>query len=397
LRIVVHDYAGHPFQFDLSRELARRGHTVAHMYFAGDPGPKGETARLIDDPESLSIVPVDIGRPNSKSDFASRWANDRAYGRAVTPKIEGFRPDVVISGNTPLDPQAAILGASRRSGAAFVSWVQDLYSLAIRALVGRRWAGAGALLAAGYERLERRILKGSDGIVVISDDFREPLGRLVGGDGCVETIPNWAAIGALPLRPKANPWADLLGLTDKFVFLYSGTLALKHNPHRLADLAGAFAHDPQVSVVLTASGLGVDSLKAAHGAASRICYLPLQPIEHFGDTLAAADVAVALLETDAGAFSTPSKVLSYLCAGRPILISAPKGNLAARIVAEAGAGFAVAPDDSDGFVERARLLRADPELRARMGMSGRAYAERHFDVAAIGDRFEAVFRRVAGK
>src|SRR5580658_5441828 len=96
LRIVVHDYAGHPFQFDLSRELARRGHAVAHMYFAGDPGPKSETARLAGDPESLSIVAVDTGRPYSARDFASRWANDRAYGRAVTPMIEDFHPDVVI-------------------------------------------------------------------------------------------------------------------------------------------------------------------------------------------------------------------------------------------------------------------------------------------------------------
>jgi len=32
LKIVVHDYSGHPFQVELSRELARRGHTVHHCY-----------------------------------------------------------------------------------------------------------------------------------------------------------------------------------------------------------------------------------------------------------------------------------------------------------------------------------------------------------------------------
>ena len=31
LRVLVHDFAGHPFQIDLSRALARRGHTVRHV------------------------------------------------------------------------------------------------------------------------------------------------------------------------------------------------------------------------------------------------------------------------------------------------------------------------------------------------------------------------------
>ncbi len=30
MRILVHDYSGHPFQAQLSRELARRGHDVVH-------------------------------------------------------------------------------------------------------------------------------------------------------------------------------------------------------------------------------------------------------------------------------------------------------------------------------------------------------------------------------
>jgi len=30
MRLLIHDYAGHPFQVQLSRELARRGHSVTH-------------------------------------------------------------------------------------------------------------------------------------------------------------------------------------------------------------------------------------------------------------------------------------------------------------------------------------------------------------------------------
>ena len=45
MRIVVNDYSGHPFQIELSRELARRGHKVLHLYSAEFQTPKGDLIR----------------------------------------------------------------------------------------------------------------------------------------------------------------------------------------------------------------------------------------------------------------------------------------------------------------------------------------------------------------
>ena len=50
MRILVHDYSGHPFQAQLSRELARRGHDVVHStctaYVSGKGNLAGDTAGL---------------------------------------------------------------------------------------------------------------------------------------------------------------------------------------------------------------------------------------------------------------------------------------------------------------------------------------------------------------
>ena len=37
-RILVHDWAGYPYPVEVSRELARRGHTVRHLHFMGMQG-----------------------------------------------------------------------------------------------------------------------------------------------------------------------------------------------------------------------------------------------------------------------------------------------------------------------------------------------------------------------
>ena len=118
--------------------------------------------------------------------------------------------------------------------------------------------------------------------------------------------------------------------------------------------------------------------------------LPVQPAHHLTNVLAAADVLIATIASDAGAFAAPSKVLSYLCSGRPILLSAPRSNLAARIVQRANAGIVTDPSDETEFLEAAERLRADPGLRVELAANGRAYAERAFDIGMIADRFENV-------
>ena len=111
--------------------------------------------------------------------------------------------------------------------------------------------------------------------------------------------------------------------------------------------------------------------------------------------LASADVLVALLETDAGAFSVPSKVLTYLSAGRPILAAIPAVNRAARTIADAGAGIVVEPGDRGALVNAAQRLASDDALRGACAAAWRRYADTAFDIEAITDRFEAVLSRRA--
>ncbi len=139
------------------------------------------------------------------------------------------------------------------------------------------------------------------------------------------------------------------------------------------------------------NGFGV---RKAELGLDRLRILPYQPKEDLPDVYATADVLVAVLEEDAGVFSVPSKVLTYLCARRPLLLAVPEGNLAARTVTSAGAGVVVAPSDYAGFVAMAEALLLDPHRRQTMGEAARAYAERTFDIDCITDRFLTVFESV---
>src|SRR5581483_858173 len=148
-----------------------------------------------------------------------------------------FRPDVVLSSNTPLIVQRALLRTAHAHGARFVFWQQDVISAAARRVLGRRSRLAGAAAEKAVGVLERRLLRASDAVVVISDDFLPLLRRWGIEERRVSVIENWAPLDELPVLPRDNDWAREQGLVDRFVLLYSGTLGFKHDPSLLLDLA----------------------------------------------------------------------------------------------------------------------------------------------------------------
>ncbi len=388
MKIPLHDYAGHPFQAELSRRLASRGHTVIHAFFAGDAGPKGRMTRQAGDPESLSFAPLETGGDYSKTNFIKRRAGDIAYGKAVAALVARERPDIVLSGNTPTEAQEPLLNACRKAGSAFVFWCQDFYSIAAARLLHKKLPGPGHLVGAWYTFLDRRQMRSADHIILITDAFRVQTDAWGIPHERISVIPNWGAIDEIPLADKANAWAKEHGLSGSQICLYTGTLAMKHDPRLLEAIARA----DLAEMVVVAFGVGQDALAKAKakGGLDRLHLLPLQPFERFAEVLASADVLTAVIEAEAGEFSVPSKVLSYLCAGRPIILSAPRDNLAARILEESGAGTVVEPGDLDGFVSAAKAYLDDSEKAQAAGRAGRAYAETHFNLDRVADRFEAV-------
>ncbi|MGE0153711.1 MAG: glycosyltransferase family 4 protein [Reyranellaceae bacterium] len=392
LKIVVHDYSGHPFQVELSRELARRGHHVHHCYSDSIQTPQGALRRSADDPETFSVAAISLGRPVAKYTYVERWRQERRYGRLLAQRIAEREPDVVICGNGAPDIQAAALAAARRSGARFVFWLQDLYGEAARRLLPQRLPVIGSLAARLLAAKEARCLRSSDAVVAISEDFA-PILRAMGvaAQRCA-TIENWAPSTEIAPRPKRNAWSLAQGCAEEFCFVYAGTLGLKHNPELLASLAAALTPDSGARLIVASQGLGADFLAQQKAARrlDRLTLLPFQPYAALADMLGAADIAIVLLEREAGIFSVPSKVLSYLSAGRPILAAMPRQNLAARLIEREQAGIVVDPENRDGFLAAALELRREPARLAAMGARARDYAERTFAIGPIADRFEAL-------
>lgn len=395
MRVFIHDRPGYAFPVQLSRQLAARGYTVLHSYGAFFQGPKGELLPRSDDPEGLTIEGLQLKRPFQKYSFVRRLFQEVEYSQLVVKQLRAFQPDVVFFANTPSEAQALIYWQCRRLNIPFVYWLQDVYGMALQKLFSDRSPLLGRFIGAIYQTLDRYLLKKSEQVILITEDFRPYLQKW--GIDCQKTlvIPNWSPLESFPVRPKDNAWAQQQGLADKVCLLYSGTLGMKHNPDLLLQLALQLREEPDVRVVVVSEGLGAEWLKeqkAAHQL-DNLILLDYQPFEQVANVLGTADLLLAILEPDAGVFSVPSKVLAYLCAARPLLLAIPPENLAAKIVTQQNAGWVVPPQQTADFVAKAKALLADAPLREKMAQNGRAYAEATFNIEQITDKFEAIIRK----
>lgn len=391
MRILVNDHAGHAFPVQLSRALARAGHVVLHTYLANNPTtPKGPIAPQPDDPRDLSIEGVFPQREFRKF---SPWARRRAdleYGALLSHRVREFRPEIVLSANMPLDAQRLLLKAARATGAAFVFWAQDLLSQAIEFGFRKQGLPGARLAGAIYRGLEKRLLRASDAVVSIAPEFIETLADWGLQPERTFVIENWAPLNEIGPIAGETAWAREQGLAGKFRFLYSGQLGIKHNPRLLLELARHYEGRDDVRVVAVAEGGGADWLRAHADGVRSLKMLPFQPYARLSEVLASGDVLVGILDNDCGAFAVPSKTLSYLCAGKPLLLAAPRQNLAAKIVRRAGAGEVVGGDDVKAFLAAACQLQESKELRQRCGTNARSYAERTFQIDEIVRRFSIV-------
>jgi len=393
VRVLVHDYSGHPFQVELSGELARRGHDVTHSWCEAHVSGRGNMGGHDD----VTFEPIGLGEVVDKLSFKRRLVQELRYGVQLSRQIRRIRPDVVMFGNVPVPMMAVVTFFLMVTRTPWVSWQQDVQGVAMRSFAGTKLSHAFHLFATIAGWVERWCNRRADAIVVISDAFLD-VHRAWGTEAKTTVIPNWAPLDELVPTPRDNKWAIEQDVADVPNLVYSGTLGLKHNPRLLVQLARAVRDQgTPVHLTVVTEGNAVEELAdEASKLDVPVTLLPFQPYERLSEVLGSGDILLVVLDKSAGAFSVPSKTLSYLCAARPILGLMPDENLAAHLIDAAG-GCVLSPDASS-IPEAADWVTEvldDNDLWDKLGRRARELAEREFELSLCASRFEQILLRVA--
>jgi glycosyltransferase involved in cell wall biosynthesis len=282
------------------------------------------------------------------------------------------RPDVILASSPPLPVGAVAMTVARRHRVPWLLDVRDIWPEV--AVVLGELTGGRAIRAA--ERLERRLYRSAAGIVTTTEPFRRHIERVGAADGKVEvlmngTTPTWLDAGAAQVPRKE------IGLPDHhFVWAYAGNLGIAQAMEAAIDAAAELGDGYRLLVIGDGPRLGAIRDRAAALPADSIEFRAPMPAEDAARVLRGCDALLVPLGSQAALASfVPSKLFDFAALGRPLVVAA--AGEAARLAREAGMGIEADPGDATSIATGIRRLRAEPELRARLGDAGRKFASEH--------------------
>ena len=294
------------------------------------------------------------------------------------------RPDVFIVISPPLLLGAAGWLLSRCQRSRFLFHVQDLQPDAAASL-GLIKKG---LLLSALLTLEKFAYARADRISGISqamlDVFRDkgvPANKLLLFPNPVGTPPS------VPLRGQFRQRHNIS--VDTFLAVYAGNLGHKQGLETVVQAAARLTQD-NVHVVLCGDGAMrehlVDLIRRSN--AQRLTLLPLQSAEHYAQLMSDADVCLIPQQAGTGRFFFPSKLLSALVYGKPVLAVADADSELVRLMNDHGFGWHVPPGQPERLAETLNDAAGHRELLEWFAAAGRRFVAQ-FDPDRVLGQFAA--------
>jgi glycosyltransferase involved in cell wall biosynthesis len=239
-------------------------------------------------------------------------------------------------------------------------------------------------------RMEHYCYRRADRIVALTEGIRD--GVLQSGivpAGRVSLITNGVDLDVVP-DPAAT--VDIPVPDDAFVAMFIGAHGTYSSLGTVLEAAHLLRDDPRIRVVLVGGGDQKAALVAQAGQRGlpNVAFIDPVPKRQVPAFLDRADLCLLpYQDRELFAGALPNKVFDYLAAARPILASAPVGELT-RLVDASGCGWSVPPEDPAAMAAAIRGAAADTGDARERGARGREYALAHYDRRALAARFVAL-------
>jgi len=124
---------------------------------------------------------------------------------------------------------------------------------------------------------------------------------------------------------------------------------------------------------------------------TNIRWLDWQPRDEFPLVMHTADIVLATLKEEVSTPVVPSKILSAMSAGRPVITCMPMEGDAPKLVKEANAGIALPPGDDAQLSEAILRLHKDRKKAEELGANGRRYVVQYLDVNHWAEEYVRLF------
>ena len=380
---------------DVVEGLSARGHDVmvytgmpnypGGRYFAGYGffGPRRERFGNV----PVRRAPLVARGSGGRMRLALNYLSHALSATLLAPWLARGRFDAILV----FEPSPITIGIPARAlralkRAPVLLWVQDLWPESLAA------TGAlhNPLLIAAVGGLVRWIYRGCDRVLVQSLAFIPSIEAHGVPRRRIGYLPN-SAESFYRRVPRAAGGTEEAELPTGFRVLFAGNIGAAQDFATILSAAELIRERRDIQWIVLGDGrmrAWVEGEVRARGLDDTFHLLGQRPAESMPRYFAQADVLLATLRREPiFAYTIPSKLQSYLACGRPV-VAALEGE-GGRIIEEAGAGWAVAPEEPRALADAVLAAAAlSPAEREAMGDRGEAYFREHFEREKLLSRLE---------
>ena len=271
-------------------------------------------------------------------------------------------------------------------------WVAKVADLAVNA-----GAAVGIIRHPVLVRLLRAVeyttYRHANAVVVLSEGFAEELTRHGLRGRRLHVVPDSEDLDSFrPTRTRAETRRRHGLDPDQPLITHIGGIGRKQG----LQVAARAADEDQTGACWLLVGDGPERPAIQRSApAGRLRFLPFLSRPELADILAASDVALLTQRRHLIDAVVPSKLVTYMAAGLPVVASVHASSEAARLIRSAKCGLVVQPEAPALLRDAVAELLDDPDRRRQLGAAGRAFAEREFDRSKVVARQASILESLA--
>ncbi len=383
----------------LASELAKRGHEVTVITsYPNRPGGRvfpGFRRRLFGHRETKDGIEVVrcFSTTSRTSTLLSRLAESLSFGLCAGLALARVRrPDAIYTNTWPIFAAGIVSLVVRVKGVPTVLSIQDVYP---ESLICLKKLSPGSRLARLLRWLDACIARMATAVVVISESAAEIYmrDREIPHES-IHRITNWRAMEEPPLHEIALRQRNLWGIgTDAFLIVFGGNVAAACGIENVIGTVSGLDDESLVRLVIAGTGSALESCRGIAGKhkSGRVKFSGPFLANETLSILSAGDILILPTQGDQSLVSMPSKLISYMMSGRPVLAIARLESDLAKAVNGSGCGWVVEPGDSGALAQQLGAIVAMERLQlTQMGLLGRQYALTHFSTEACLPKLVAV-------
>jgi len=248
-----------------------------------------------------------------------------------------------------------------------------------------------------FRKIEMRNYAQSDLITVHSPGNAKYISNFIGDKSKkIKVVPNCVDTELVKPGKKRNEFSSRLGIYNKFVVSFAGTLGISQDINIILNAAKILKNNKDILFLIVGDGpMKKESIRIKENLSlDNVLFHPTVPFREYPLVLNASDISLATLRPSVKTPVVPSKILSIMSSGIPALASMNKSGDAPKLIKESGAGFVVNAGDYKGLADKILYLYKNPSIRKVMGNNGRKFILENFSSDCISRLYINLFKKI---